>query len=112
MKKFRETGLFEKCIEFVKTKKAFFPDQDALNKKNVSHMVMPTKFNDQRDVLEDTVISHYPRRIWKFYNPVKPWMIGRMHKEYKRHCFDIDYDYYLEHFPFERYGMEKPKKDW
>ena len=112
MKKCRETGLFEKCIEFVMTKKAFFPDQDALNKKNVSHLVMPTKFNDQRNVLEDTVVSHYPRRVWKFYDPVKPWMIKRMHKEYKRHNFDVDYDYYLEHFPFERYGMEKPKKDW
>ena len=112
MKKCQETSLFEKCIDYVMSKKSFFPDQDALNKCNVAHLIMPTKFNDQRDVLQETVISHYPKRIWKWWKPVKPWEIARMHKELKRHDFDIDYDFYLSHFPFADYAMDKPNKDW
>lgn len=109
MKKIRETHLFNRCVELLLHKKLYFPDQDALNQLVEVKFELPTKFNDQRHIKEDTVISHYPRHVWRYWDPVRPWEIERMHKRYHIHHYDELYIYYLQHYPFELMGKEKPK---
>jgi len=107
LKKCRETKLFEKCLLYLDKHHSMMPDQDALNKVNESHIELDFKYNDQRKVKKNTVISHYPRHVWKFWKPVKPWQVDRMHKELKRHEFDIDLNFFLETFPFEELGYRR-----
>lgn len=105
----RKSSLFDQCIDFLKTHKAYFAEQDALNRLAHSHLEIGSRFNDQRWIKKDTVVSHYAKRIWLFWNPVKPWEIERMHRVLHIHVFDDDYRYYLAHFPFAEYDLEKPK---
>jgi lipopolysaccharide biosynthesis glycosyltransferase len=107
----RKTGLFKKALELVYTKKMMMPDQDALNKLCHERIYLPERFNNQRTIHPDTVISHYPKRFFRHFHPVKPWDIKRMHKVYKIHNFDEDYKIYEAEFPFEKYGLARPGKD-
>lgn len=109
LEKCRETNLFEKCIAYLETHHSMMPDQDALNKVNVAHIELDMKYNDQRKVKPTTVISHYPRHVYKYWNPVKPWEVDRMHKELKRHEFDEDLSFFLETFPFEELGYDRSR---
>jgi hypothetical protein len=73
---------------------------------------LPNKFNEQRysdkdKKKVDTVVSHYPSHVWHFWDPVRPWNISLMHKRYKIHCFDKDYEYFLTNFPFEELGLKR-----
>lgn len=106
LKKVRETGLFKKALDMCLNKKMLMPDQAALNELIKYKLNLPEKFNDQRRIHKDTVISHYPKRFFTHFHPVKPWMIKKMRNRLHIHCFDEDYEYYLKHFPFDDYGFK------
>lgn len=101
LKKARETKLFEKCIKFVKTKHSFMPDQDALNKKAKYKLVLKDyRFNEQRDIKEETVIKHFCN-IPHFFpiikiTKIKQDQIDDVHNVLKIHNFDDIYEMYLK----------------
>ena len=92
LKEIKKTGLFEKCLEMIMTKKMLLPDQSALNKKAVAKKIIDTKFNEQHKLTNDTVIRHFSAIIKFFpwvrkYN-IKPWNLEKLHNELKCHEFD------------------------
>lgn len=103
MKKVKETNLFEKAIDLLKTTKYFFSDQTALYKASTSRVYMPMRFNEQRKIKEDTVVKHFCKGIrylpfFKIYN-VKQWQVSKVHSFLKIHDFDDIYDEYHKLFP-------------
>lgn len=104
----RESKLLEKCIQYLMKEKSYFPDQDALNYLS-DYTFISSRFNNQRKIKKDTVISHYPKRVWKFWKPIKPWHVDEMRNELKIKCFDDIYKIYSNEFPFEIYSIDKPK---
>ncbi|MBP3495791.1 MAG: hypothetical protein J6K52_06235 [Clostridia bacterium] len=108
MKKIRETKLFERCIDLIKTKKMAFPDQSALNDLAQNKLILPYKFNEQRKIKEDTVFKHFckgfyfVRGIPWLYN-YKQWQIEKIHK-LKIHEFD---DVYAEYEAIVNSSEEK-----
>jgi lipopolysaccharide biosynthesis glycosyltransferase len=105
----RKSGLFEECIAYLKTHKVYFAEQDALNRLVHSHIEIPNRYNDQRRIRNDTIVCHYAKRVWLFWDPVKPWEISRMHHTLHIHDFDEDYRYFLAHFPFADFLLATPK---
>lgn len=99
MKKIRETGLFARSREMIKTKRLVMPDQSALNELAEAKLILPYKFNEQRDIKEDTVLKHFCKGfrffgiIPKLYN-YKQWEIDKVHKYLKIHEFDEIYEEY------------------
>jgi lipopolysaccharide biosynthesis glycosyltransferase len=102
----RQSGLFEECIAYLQSHKVYFAEQDALNRLAHSHLELSPRYNDQRQIKEDTIVCHYAKRVWLFWDPVKPWQIERMQKTLHIHAFDEDYAYYRAHFPFASYGIK------
>lgn len=92
IKEIKKTGLFEKARLLCKTKKMAFPDQTALHRLAKRKLVIPTKFNSQRWLKEDTVIQHFCKsiRFIPFYHTinVKPWDIENVHKRLKIFAYD------------------------
>ena len=84
MKKIRETSLFEKCREMCRDRKMFMPDQTALNKLARKRKI-PSRYNNQGDMREDTVFKHFTtsfRFLPRFeVVTVKPWQVNKMHDE-------------------------------
>lgn len=98
MKKCRETGLFKKARELIKTKKLTFADQSALIRSTTKKKLLPQRFNDQKFLHKHTVVRHFSKRL--FYLPyphtdnVKQWQVSRVHKLFGYYCFDdILYEY-------------------
>jgi len=86
LKKIRETGLFRKCLDMLKEKKIFLPDQTALNKMAESKLIIDGIFNEQKDYKDDnTVIQHFAKTIkWIPYfhtKNIKPWHTEKVKKE-------------------------------
>lgn len=100
MKFIRETGLFKKAREMSRTKRLEFPDQTPINTLYKNRIYFPDgfKFNEQRNVKENTVIKHFCRGIkWlPFFHvyDVKQWEIDRVHRKLKIHHFDEDFEIY------------------
>ncbi len=99
--KIRETKLFAKTIEMIEKHNYMFVDQTPLNKitwEDKSCFYLPRKFNEQREVREDTVIKHFCRGIkylpiFRIYN-VKQWEFAKVNKFLKITAFnDIFEDY-------------------
>lgn len=93
----RETGLFTKCLEALKTKKYSFPDQTVLNKFVLKKKFLPTKYNMQHGFRKNCVIRHFCKTIlWRpFYVVnIKQWEIDRVHKVLHIHAFDDIYEEY------------------
>ncbi len=59
IKKIKETGLFDRARAMIRKKKMLFPDQTALNRLAVAKLVLPYRFNEQREIKEDTVLKHF-----------------------------------------------------
>ncbi|MCI2068665.1 MAG: hypothetical protein LKJ88_03715 [Bacilli bacterium] len=104
----RKTGLFHDALDMCCNKRMSMPDQTALNRLSHGRVILPRAFNEQRKIYPDTVIAHYPKRLFLHFHPVKPWQPERMQKLYKIHDFDKDYEEYILTFPFEKYGFSKP----
>ena len=101
MKKVKETHLFENCIELLKKKKFYFADQTAIYKCSKYRKYIPWRFNEQRNIKEDTVIKHFNKGIKKFpfyvYN-IKQWEVKKVYKFLKIHYFDDIYEEYDKYF--------------
>ncbi len=92
----KRSGLFEKAREKVKTTTMLLPDQSALNFQCESKLILPYRFNEQRDIRPDTVFKHFCMKFF-FYGPVlikynyKQWHRDMVHKKLKIHEFDDIY---------------------
>lgn len=98
MKMARETDLFEKARELIKTKKLTFADQSAIIRSTTKKKMLPQRFNDQKFLHKHTVVRHFSKRL--FYLPyphtenVKQWQVSKIHKIFGYYCFDdILYEY-------------------
>lgn len=98
MVKARETGLFEKARNLIKTKKMLFADQDAIYRSTTKKKMLPQRFNDQKFLHKHTVVRHFSKRL--FYLPyphtdnIKQWHVSKMYRTFKYDCFDdIIYEY-------------------
>ncbi len=101
MKKIKETGLFVRARETVLKKRMAMPDQSALNNLASAKLILPYKFNEQRDIKEDTVLKHFCKGF-KFFGIIprlynyKQWNIDMVHKRLKIFEFDDIYEKYIE----------------
>ena len=92
LSKIRQTGLFKNCRRMCTHKKMFMPDQSSLNKLAVSKKLLPRRYNEQRQLQEDTVFQHFTTTFrffpWIHTVTVKPWQIERMHNLLNLHEYD------------------------
>lgn len=98
MTKCRETRLFEKARNLIKTKKMLFADQDAIYRSTTKKKMLPQRFNDQKFLYSHTVVRHFSKRL--FYLPyphtdnIKQWHVSKMYRTFKYDEFDdIIYEY-------------------
>ncbi|MFA5503096.1 MAG: glycosyltransferase [Bacilli bacterium] len=99
MKKAKETRLFEKARQLIKTKKFLFADQSALYKATSKKKMLRQKYNDQKFLHKRTIVRHFSKRL--FYLPyphtdnIKQWHVEKIHKVFKYHQFDDILNEYL-----------------
>ncbi len=105
----KKTRLFERAIALLEEKKLPYPDQTALNRLVEHWIELPTKYNDQRHIKEDTVIAHFPKHVYRFWDPLKPWDLERMKKGGKLALTKDIYERYLALFPFEDFSLKRPE---
>lgn len=108
LKKCRETGIFRKARELIKTKKLIFADQSALNRSTTVKKVISQRFNDQKFIYKNTVVRHFSQRL--FYTPyphvanIKQWQVSNVHRIYHYYNFDdilYEYIYLIKKFEKE-----------
>lgn len=94
----RETKLFEKARELIKTKKLLFADQSAIYRSSTKKKMLPQRFNDQKFLHDHTVIRHFSKRL--FYLPyphtdnIKQWHVSKIHSVFRYEQFDdVLYEY-------------------
>ena len=100
MKLIRKNKLFERCRILCHDKKMFMPDQSALNKLAYKKLILPRKYNEQKEMHNDTVFRHYTTTLHFFpkfrTQTIKPWNIEEMHNVLNTYCFDDIIDKYIE----------------
>jgi len=106
MKKCRKTGLFQKCLGLIRTKKMFFPDQTALYKSATKFIYFPNEYRFNRQqvkIKKGDIIKHFCAKVvgWPKLNDIKQWDIKNVHKILKIHEFDEDFKIY-----------QKEKRNW
>lgn len=107
LKKCRETGLFKKSRDLIKTKKLVFADESALVRSTTRQLKISQRFNDQKFLYPNTVIRHFSKRLFWLPYPhtanIKQWKITQVHKIFGYECFDdILYEYVYLKTKFER----------
>ncbi len=98
LKRIRETGLFRRALALCAEKKLFLPDQTAINRLSRGKLVLPRRFNEQKNAREDTVIRHFSMTIrWIPFRTqnVKPWQVERVHGVLGTHRYDDILEDYL-----------------
>lgn len=98
-KSIKETKLFDRCLEFIKKYYRILPDQDALNYCNPKKLIIDKKFNEQRNMKNDTVIKHFCKAPHLFPPKIvniKQTEIDKVHSILKIFDFDDDFKIYLE----------------
>ena len=110
LKKCKETGLFAKARNQIKTKKWLFADQDALWHSTTKKKLISQKFNDQKFLWKNTVVRHFSKRL--FWTPyphtanIKQFHITKVHTIFKYQQFDdILYEYVYLKGLYERKGL-------
>lgn len=93
--KIKNSKLFEKCRKSVVETRMFMPDQTALNRFATAKKILNGKFNEQRNIKNDTVIKHFCKGIkwlpfFRIYN-VKQWQRDKVKNLLKIDCFDGDF---------------------
>ena len=100
LEKIRETKLFVKSRELIKNKKMAFPDQSALNKLKQFYLKIPSIYNNQGNIKDNTVVKHFSKsiRFLPFYHTinVKQWDVVNVHKKLKIFMYDDLYSEYEE----------------
>ncbi len=108
MNKCKETDLFLKSRNEIKTHKLTFADESAIIRSTTKQLKISQRFNDQKFLYKDTVIRHFSKRL--FYTPyphtenIKQWNWAKMMAKFKYTCFaDVleDYIYYKRKFVME-----------
>lgn len=100
MARCRQTGLFEKARQLIRTKKLIFADQSALIRTTTKKKILPHRFNDQKFLYRKTVIRHFSKRL--FYTPyphtenIKQWHVDKVRQKFGYTCFDDVLDEYLQ----------------
>lgn len=112
MKKCRETKLFEKCRNLLRSKKLFLADQKALFKFTQKKKILPQYFNSQLYLTKRTVARHFIHRLffWPYIHGanIKQWNVTKVHKVFKYEQFDdILYEYIYLKKLFEKEQKEK-----
>lgn len=107
LKKCKETKLFEKARNQIKTKKWLFADQDALWHSTTVKKLLPQKFNDQKFLWKHTIIRHFSKRLFWLPFPhtanIKQWNVTKVHKVFGYEQFDdILYEYIYQKKLFEQ----------
>ncbi len=107
LKKCKETKLFEKARNQIKTKKWLFADQDALWHSTTAKKLLPQKFNDQKFLWKHTIIRHFSKRLFWLPFPhtanIKQWSVTKVHKVFGYEQFDdILYEYIYQKKLFEK----------
>lgn len=95
----RETALFPRIREYVRTHRMVMPDQSALHRLGTKKLFLPGRFNEQRKIKEDTVVKHFCKGTdFYFIIPVpfniKQWQRDKVHRRLKIFCFDDLYEKY------------------
>ena len=95
----RETALFPRIREYVRTHRMVMPDQSALHRLGTKKLFLPDRFNEQRKIKEDTVVKHFCKGTdFYFIIPVsfniKQWQRDKVHRRLKIFCFDDLYEKY------------------
>jgi lipopolysaccharide biosynthesis glycosyltransferase len=99
MKRIRQTKMLSNALNMCKSKKVFLPDQTAINKYARKKKFLPSKFNEQKKLKDDTVIRHFSMTI-KFFpkfrtQNIKPWNIDKVHSVLGITEFDDILDEYI-----------------
>ncbi len=95
----RKTGLFEKARERVRSRTMLMPDQSAINFLATAKLVLPYRFNEQREIKQDTVFKHFCMG-YKWHGPIlmryniKQWQRDKLYKEFDMHEFDDIFEMY------------------
>jgi len=88
----KKSGLLEEARALCCRKKYPFPDQDVLNHCEKHKLFLPRRFNEQKELREDTVIRHFSKTIrwFPFFHTlnIKPWDEEGLHNVYKTYAFD------------------------
>ena len=92
LKKIRETGLFKRARRACKRYPMVMPDQSALNFCSHYKKIVPTKFNNQKEITRDTVFRHFSNtfQFFPYFKviSIKPWNEKALHEELN--CYEID----------------------
>lgn len=109
MKECKNTNLFGKARELIKTKKMLFADQDAIYRSTTRKKMLPQRFNDQKFLHKHTVVRHFSKRL--FYLPyphtdnIKQWHVSKVHSVFKYDQFDdvlFEYIYLRRKYEYEK----------
>ena len=96
--KIKETKLFEKCIDYVVNKRSFMPDQDAINYRTTSKLMLDRRFNEQRAIKPNTVIKHFCKipKWFPYIHTINIKQTNRdgVHNILKIHEFDDVFEVY------------------
>ena len=97
LSRLKNDDTLKKCRIMCQKKKMLLPDQTALN-KYCKKLYLPSKYNEQKRMHDDTVLRHYSMTIkffpWFHTVKIKPWELERIHEFY--HDYDFD-DVYFEY---------------
>lgn len=99
LKLIKETGLFEKARKKVRRRPMLMPDQSAINSFAKKKLVLPYRFNEQRDIKDDTVIKHFCmgykwRGIFLTSYNYKQWHRDKVRDALGIHQLDTIYEKY------------------
>lgn len=106
LKSIRKSGLFRRTVSMCAEKRIFLPDQTALNRLVEKKLILPSKYNEQKNFPDDTVIQHFSKTIlWLPYfhtRNIKPWNMEAVQSILTRKYDDI-----LEEYKKMKYIYEK-----
>ena len=107
LKKCRETGLFQKSRDCIRSKKLVFADESAIVRSTTKQLKISQRFNDQKFLYKKTVIRHFSKRLFWLPYPhtanIKQWKVTQIHKVFGYENFDdILYEYIYLKTKFEK----------
>ena len=107
MAEMRRTGLLGRCRALCRDKWMFMPDQSSLNRLARRKRLLPRRFNEQRELHDNTVLQHFSTsfRFFPLFRivQVKPWQVERVHSELGLHAYDDLLEQYQRLLP--AFGM-------
>lgn len=88
----RKNNVFSKCRNYCNKYPMVMPDQSSLNKFAKHKLFLDRKYNEQKEIQEDTIIRHFTTtfKFWPTFHTqtIKPWHIDKLHDVLNTHEFD------------------------